>query len=95
MTWGLYPEPRWANMEPTPSDTQTIDCAGCGKPCEAWPAGGGYGHNGAPVVNGRVCNDCNGDVIQARFAMLHLGVFGQDSVLRQARAAMASRGVGA
>lgn len=57
-------------MEPTPSDTQTIDCAGCGKPCEAWPSGGGYGHNGAPFIAGRVCNDCNGDVVQGRVMLL-------------------------
>ena len=64
-------------MEPTPSDAQTIDCAACGKPCEAWPTGGGYGHNGAPFYQeGRVCNACNGEVVAGRFYLLNGEPFG-------------------
>lgn len=50
-------------------DTQPIDCDGCGEPCEAWPAGGGYGHNGAPFFDGRVCANCNESVVMGRILL--------------------------
>ena len=30
----------------------------------------GYGHNGMPLIDGRVCNNCNGFVIMARLQLL-------------------------
>lgn len=51
-------------------DAQPIDCAGCGEPCEAWPAGGGYGHNPAPFLDeGRVCDWCNHHILMGRLIM--------------------------
>lgn len=51
-------------------DAQPIDCAGCGEPCEAWPAGGGYGHNPAPFLDeGRVCDWCNGHILFGRLLL--------------------------
>ena len=58
-------------------ETKAADCAACGKPCEAWPTGGGYGHNGAPFYEeGRVCNACNGEVVAGRFYLLNGEPFG-------------------
>lgn len=39
-------------------------CAYCGKKIE------GYGHNGQPLVNGRVCDDCNKNVILTRLEQI-------------------------
>lgn len=41
-------------------DNQVKKCALCGKEFK------GYGNNGQPLVNGRVCDDCNKEVIKAR-----------------------------
>lgn len=46
--------------------TMTTFCAMCEKPVEhhgSWTEG----HNGQPLVDGRVCDGCNQQVIAARF----------------------------
>lgn len=43
-------------------------CANCEKPVEihgSWTSG----HNGQPLVDGRVCDGCNQQVIAARIAL--------------------------
>ena len=42
-----------------------MKCALCGKVIE------GYGNNGLPLVDGRVCDDCNYQVIIERLLMLN------------------------
>ena len=37
-----------------------MKCSLCGKEIK------GYGHNGCPLVDGKVCDDCQTDVIKAR-----------------------------
>ena len=33
-----------------------------------------YGHNGAPLVDGKVCDACNGQVIRVRLELAQYGV---------------------
>lgn len=51
----------------TTRKTKTIPkCSICGAPVEAWPGGGGYGHNPEPVVpfeSGPCCTHCNDSVV--------------------------------
>lgn len=43
-------------------------CARCGNNIT------GYGHNGKPLINGRVCDKCNDDVVQFRIHMINAQV---------------------
>ena len=41
-------------------------CARCGGTIK------GYGHNGSPLINGRVCDKCNVDVVAFRMHMINI-----------------------
>ena len=41
-------------------------CARCGGTIR------GYGHNGRPLINGRVCDKCNVDVVAFRMHMINI-----------------------
>ena len=41
-------------------------CARCGETIR------GYGHNGSPLINGRVCDKCNFDVVTFRMHMINI-----------------------